>query len=217
MHFLRWASSLDGAIELFVKGIKGSLNSRHSHAWLHSLRRVNRAWDPFLLARVRAAKQGTRGGVLPAMPFFGCEVEMASTLLSLLWWWGSGGRLSRHHHQSRGTTSNQFSTHSLRHSPPPLKLPRGRRANQQMSYDEIEIEDMKWSEELQAYTYPCPCGDVFQISLVRKGVPARAWSMPSPCACLPQSGFLHFRAGRLEIRRGHCKVPELLVVYNRRL
>jgi diphthamide biosynthesis protein 3 len=35
-----------------------------------------------------------------------------------------------------------------------------------MSYDEVEIEDMAWSEELQAYTYSCPCGDLFQITLV---------------------------------------------------
>ena len=35
-----------------------------------------------------------------------------------------------------------------------------------MSYDDIEIEDMSWSEELQAFTYPCPCGDLFQITLV---------------------------------------------------
>mmetsp|Transcript_1798 Transcript_1798/g.2599 ORF Transcript_1798/g.2599 Transcript_1798/m.2599 type:complete len:83 (-) Transcript_1798:348-596(-) len=34
-----------------------------------------------------------------------------------------------------------------------------------MSYDEIEIEDMDWNEELQAYTYTCPCGDLFQITL----------------------------------------------------
>lgn len=33
-----------------------------------------------------------------------------------------------------------------------------------MSYDEVEIEDMDWNEELQAYTYPCPCGDLFQIT-----------------------------------------------------
>lgn len=35
-----------------------------------------------------------------------------------------------------------------------------------MSYDEVEIEDMKWDEQLKAYTYPCPCGDLFQITLV---------------------------------------------------
>ncbi|XWS62476.1 hypothetical protein CRYUN_Cryun06bG0014500 [Craigia yunnanensis] len=33
-----------------------------------------------------------------------------------------------------------------------------------MSYDDMEIEDMRWNEELQAYTYPCPCGDLFQIT-----------------------------------------------------
>lgn len=32
-------------------------------------------------------------------------------------------------------------------------------------YEEIEIEDMKYDEELQKYTYPCPCGDKFSITL----------------------------------------------------
>lgn len=36
-------------------------------------------------------------------------------------------------------------------------------------YDEVEIEDMDWNDELAAYTYACPCGDVFQITKVRKG------------------------------------------------
>jgi diphthamide biosynthesis protein 3 len=33
-----------------------------------------------------------------------------------------------------------------------------------MSYDDVEIEDMEWNEEMQAFTYPCPCGDLFQIT-----------------------------------------------------
>lgn len=33
-----------------------------------------------------------------------------------------------------------------------------------MSYDDVEIEDMEWNEELRAFTYPCPCGDLFQIT-----------------------------------------------------
>ncbi|XP_071935533.1 diphthamide biosynthesis protein 3-like isoform X2 [Coffea arabica] len=33
-----------------------------------------------------------------------------------------------------------------------------------MSYDDVEIEDMEWNEKLQAFTYPCPCGDLFQIT-----------------------------------------------------
>ena len=32
-------------------------------------------------------------------------------------------------------------------------------------HDEIEIEDMKFDEDRQLYTYPCPCGDLFEISL----------------------------------------------------
>lgn len=32
-------------------------------------------------------------------------------------------------------------------------------------YDEVEIEDMEFNEEDGIYYYPCPCGDLFQISL----------------------------------------------------
>lgn len=32
-------------------------------------------------------------------------------------------------------------------------------------YDEIEIEDMEFDSAAQLFTYPCPCGDKFQISL----------------------------------------------------
>lgn len=34
-------------------------------------------------------------------------------------------------------------------------------------YDEVEIEDMHFDEQLQVYTYPCPCGDKFSIALVK--------------------------------------------------
>lgn len=32
-------------------------------------------------------------------------------------------------------------------------------------YDEIEIEDMDYDPKEQVYTYPCPCGDKFRITL----------------------------------------------------
>eukprot|EP00959_Pyramimonas_sp_CCMP1952_P186614 3902050-Pyramimonas_sp.AAC.1 len=34
-----------------------------------------------------------------------------------------------------------------------------------MSYEEVALEDMVWDKELSAYTYECPCGDLFQITL----------------------------------------------------
>ena len=34
-----------------------------------------------------------------------------------------------------------------------------------MSYEEVALEDMVWDEEQSAYTYECPCGDLFQITL----------------------------------------------------
>jgi len=33
-------------------------------------------------------------------------------------------------------------------------------------YDEIEIEDLDFDEEVGIFTYPCPCGDKFTINLV---------------------------------------------------
>ena len=32
-------------------------------------------------------------------------------------------------------------------------------------YEEIEIEDLDYNPKTQIYTYPCPCGDKFTISL----------------------------------------------------
>lgn len=32
-------------------------------------------------------------------------------------------------------------------------------------YDEVEIEDMDFLPEEQVFTYPCPCGDKFRITL----------------------------------------------------
>eukprot|EP00980_Cylindrotheca_fusiformis_P008230 scaffold1736_cov127-Cylindrotheca_fusiformis.AAC.44 len=32
-------------------------------------------------------------------------------------------------------------------------------------YEEIEIEDMTYDPETLMYSYPCPCGDKFKISL----------------------------------------------------
>jgi len=32
-------------------------------------------------------------------------------------------------------------------------------------YEEIEIEDMTYDPETLIYSYPCPCGDKFRISL----------------------------------------------------
>lgn len=69
-------------------------------------------------------------------------------------------------------------------------------------HDEIEIEDMDWSDDLQAFTYQCPCGDLFQITMEElaagEGLPstvaAAAAASGTPTAnahwllpCLPQA------------------------------
>lgn len=35
---------------------------------------------------------------------------------------------------------------------------------QQTVYDDVDLEDMTWNSELSAYTFQCPCGDLFQIT-----------------------------------------------------
>jgi len=32
-------------------------------------------------------------------------------------------------------------------------------------YDDVEIEDMKFDEDSQSFSYPCPCGDRFVITV----------------------------------------------------
>ncbi len=38
-------------------------------------------------------------------------------------------------------------------------------------YDDVEIEDMKFDEDEQRYTYNCPCGDLFVLTVaeMRRG------------------------------------------------
>lgn len=33
------------------------------------------------------------------------------------------------------------------------------------TYDDVEIEDMVFDPDTQIFTYPCPCGDRFQITI----------------------------------------------------
>lgn len=98
-----------------------------------------------------------------------------------------------------------------------------------MSYDEVEIEDMEWSEELQAFTYQCPCGDLFQITLVRAGAgraisptatrarcaataaaTARQTALPPCPTCAPQE---ELRAGEDIARCPSCSLF-ITVIYN---
>mmetsp|Transcript_17395 Transcript_17395/g.37577 ORF Transcript_17395/g.37577 Transcript_17395/m.37577 type:complete len:110 (-) Transcript_17395:445-774(-) len=32
-------------------------------------------------------------------------------------------------------------------------------------YEEVEFEDLDYNPKTQIYSYPCPCGDIFSISL----------------------------------------------------
>ena len=34
----------------------------------------------------------------------------------------------------------------------------------ELAYEEVTLEQLEWSEALGAFTYACPCGDLFQIT-----------------------------------------------------
>ena len=83
-----------------------------------------------------------------------------------------------------------------------------------MSYDEIAIEDMEWSENLQAYTYSCPCGDLFSITMVRfaccrASVTCNAMLFPVPTADITYSDT----AGRAHCWRDDCPVSKLFIIH----
>ncbi|KAL8917853.1 MAG: hypothetical protein Q9172_005658 [Xanthocarpia lactea] len=44
-------------------------------------------------------------------------------------------------------------------------------------YDEIELEDLTYHSSTTLYTYPCPCGDQFEITLqdLRDGEDIALW------------------------------------------
>ena len=94
-----------------------------------------------------------------------------------------------------------------------------------MSYDDIEIEDMEWNEELSAFTYPCPCGDLFQITKVHKLVQSGVWNCPvlpgvqtlselHSAAALPSSAVQEELAEGEEIARCPSCSLYITVVYD---
>lgn len=49
--------------------------------------------------------------------------------------------------------------------PPDESKERGQKHQTMSFYDEVELEDLTYHHELMLYTYPCPCGDQFEICL----------------------------------------------------
>ena len=57
-------------------------------------------------------------------------------------------------------------------------------------HDEVDIADMDWSEDLQAFTYQCPCGDLFQITLEELAAGTRCRCLAGCPLCGPSSSQL---------------------------
>ena len=57
-------------------------------------------------------------------------------------------------------------------------------------HDEVDIADMDWSEDLQAFTYQCPCGDLFQITLEELAAGTRCRCLARCPLCGPSSSQL---------------------------
>lgn len=62
---------------------------------------------------------------------------------------------------TRTTFNTTFFYRQMSSSPPNATTHDGHAS----SYDEVDLEDMEWDEALKAYTYACPCGDIFRITL----------------------------------------------------
>lgn len=75
------------------------------------------------------------------------------------------------------------------------------------AYDEIEIEDMEWNEELRAFTFACPCGDVFQITKVREKERGRASERVSRCR--PRSSLISARREKRNRKRAQKHSPTI--------
>ena len=85
-----------------------------------------------------------------------------------------------------------------------------------MSYDEIDIEDMGWKEDIQAFTYQCPCGDLFQITMVGFATFCAEWNgMAGKVVCRPD--ILLLLAGRISSRRGNSSLSQLFAIYHSHL
>lgn len=37
--------------------------------------------------------------------------------------------------------------------------------NQNVIYEHVKLEDFDFEEEIKTFFYPCPCGDIFEITL----------------------------------------------------
>jgi diphthamide biosynthesis protein 3 len=51
-------------------------------------------------------------------------------------------------------------------TPPPPHFFHSKKGTMSSIYEEVEIEDMEYDIATQSYSYPCPCGDKFSISLL---------------------------------------------------
>ena len=50
-------------------------------------------------------------------------------------------------------------------------------------YEEVGLGEMDWDADLGAYTWECPCGDLFQITPVRIPPPPRLPPPAAPLGC----------------------------------
>ncbi|KAH0387238.1 hypothetical protein KCU92_g2033, partial [Aureobasidium melanogenum] len=76
--------------------------------------------------------------------------------------------------------------------------------SQERIYDEIEIEDMTYDPVTQLYTYPCPCGDRFEINIedLRDGEEIAGTELISLGKC----------SATADERTQHCIAPPMAII-----
>ena len=66
--------------------------------------------------------------------------------------------------QTHVRPGSEAPSETARPRPPLPSTRRHRTPTMGGAYDEIDLEDMDWNAELGAFTFQCPCGDLFQIT-----------------------------------------------------
>ena len=83
-------------------------------------------------------------------------------------------------------------------------------ATDEIVYEEVQLEDMEWCEDDGMYYYNCPCGDLFELSLVRCGKKVeprvQPLCLPLPLVRLAGASQEDFNAGKRIARCPSCSL-----------
>lgn len=72
-------------------------------------------------------------------------------------------------------------------------------------YDEVEIDEMEYDPETELFTYPCPCGDRFEISLEELCNGEEIATCPS-CSLIIKVNYIQEDLDKAAVKREALKI-----------